>query len=326
MPSRPVAALIVLGWLAALGWFGVRELYPILFPSEAPPFVIDLGDEVTSQLGEEHRGPNDDLMAQDVRVRRRPDVLWAILRHDKNKDEDVRVGRAETRLRYYAEDNTFDLESRIVSLRLKSLVIIDVPEFYTAYRLNRRGEFLGMRVQGAVNLLFKESDPRPFDSGRIRLAGRVEGDKVIWEGEIQSGVLGTIKPEFEPIDAPKGAILNPLHPLPKIKYVRPGRRWRIPVVDPLGDALQPTIAAALKQFGIGQNLDLKKIMPRQQFLDAEVLNETADVLLNGVPHTCRIIEFRGEGSLARTFVRVTDGAVMRQEASTRGERIILQRE
>jgi hypothetical protein len=325
MPSRPVTALIVLGWLAALGWFTERELWPILFPSEAPPFVIDLGDEVTSQLGEEHRGPNDDLMAQDVRMRRRPDVLWAILRHDESKDEDVRIGRAETRLRYYAEDNSFDLESRIVNLQLKGLVTVEVPELYTAYRLNRRGEFLGMRVQGAVHLLFV-GNSRPIDSGTIRLAGRVEDNKVIWEGEIKSGVLGIIKPEFEPINAPNGAILNPLHPLPKIKNVRPGRRWRMPVVDPLGDALQPAIAAALKQFGVGQNIDLKKIMPRQQFLDAEILNETAEVLLNGQPHTCRIIEFRGEGSVARTFVRVTDGAVMRQEASTRGERIVLQRE
>src|SRR5262245_13503062 len=130
MPSRPVAALIVLGWLAALGWFCERELWPILLPSEAPPFVIDLGDEVTSQIGEERRKPDDDLMDQDVRIRRRPDVLWGIYRGEE------RIGRAETRLRYFAEDNTFDLETRIVNLKLTGLVTVDVPEMYTAYRLS----------------------------------------------------------------------------------------------------------------------------------------------------------------------------------------------
>ena len=40
--------------------------------------------------------------------------------------EDERIGRAETRLRYYAEDNTFDLETRIINLKLKGLVAVEV--------------------------------------------------------------------------------------------------------------------------------------------------------------------------------------------------------
>ena len=50
MPSRPITALIVLFWLATLGWIGYRDLWPRLNPGEVPPFVIELEDELTSQL------------------------------------------------------------------------------------------------------------------------------------------------------------------------------------------------------------------------------------------------------------------------------------
>jgi hypothetical protein len=320
MPSRPVAVLIVLGWLAALGWFCDRELWPVFFPSQAPPFVIDLGDEVTSQLGGERRKPTDPLTSHDPRDRRRPDVLWGIYRGAD------RIGRAETRLRYYDDDNTFELETRVVDLKLKSLqglVTVEVPELFNAYRVSRRGEFLGMRVAGNMKLRIASFDA----PGSMNLTGRIEDGKVIWSGEIDVPGVGKITPMFEPIDAPKGSILNPLQPLPKIKYVRPGRRWRMPIIDPLADAVEPAIKATLEKYVPGQNLDVKKLLgARPTHLDAEVLNETAKIILNGIPFECRIIEFRGEGSVARTYVRMTDGAVMRQEATTRGESIVLQRE
>jgi hypothetical protein len=318
MPSRPFAFLIVVGWLAALGWFAHRELWHILFPSEAPPFVIELGDEVTTQMGNEfRRRAEEEKLSRSLRAKlRRPDVLWGIYRGEN------RIGKAETRLRYFDEDNTFEMETRVALLKLKGLVTVEIPEFFTAYRIDRSGEFRGMEVEGEVVLHL------PFGGGQVRgnmnMIGFVSDKQVHWRGEIDIGDF-KIKPELEPIDAPRGSILNPLHPLPKIKNVRPGRRWRMPVIDPLGDALEPAITAALKKFG--SNIDVKKLLSaRPQYMDAEVLNDTAEVAIDRTSFPCWVIEFRSEGSVARTYVRTTDGAVLRQEATTRGETIVLQRE
>src|SRR5262245_17371804 len=113
MPSRPISAFIMIFWLAAVGWFGYREIWPLLFPGDAPPFVIELADEVTSEFAGQVRGP---------------DVLWSVYRDDE------RIGRAETRLRYFRQDNTFEMETRLVDLKLKVVGFeIKVPEMINAY-------------------------------------------------------------------------------------------------------------------------------------------------------------------------------------------------
>ncbi len=120
MPSRPVSAFIVLFWLGTLGWFGYHEIWPILFPADTPPFTIELADEVTSEVGGPIRGP---------------DVLWGIFRGEK------RIGKAETRLRYIREDNTFEMETRIVDVKLldSRLIQVVIPEMKNTYRLSRAG-------------------------------------------------------------------------------------------------------------------------------------------------------------------------------------------
>jgi hypothetical protein len=69
-----------------------------------------------------------------------------------------------------------------------------------------------------------------------------------------------------------------------------------------------------------------KLPTGPKFLDAEVLHETAIIKLDDKEYECRIIEYRGEERPARTYVRIGDGAVMRQEAYALGEQITLRRE
>ncbi len=326
MPSRPVAVLIVLGWLAALGWFTHRELWTVLFPDQAPPFVIDLGDEVTSQLGNDRRRADEPPLSPLDTQLRRPEVLWGIYRHDERAGGDVRIGRAETRLRYFEDDNTFEMETRIVNLEPNKspLVQISIPGMFNTYRIDRHGEFRGMSVYGLLKFSFFGSQPVEI---WIKLTGDLWDGKVVWTGRLDISGYGSVVPKIEPTEAPKGSVLNPLHPLPKIKNLRPGRRWRMPVIDPLADVVEPAITAALKKFLPGQNIDVKKLLTaRPAFMDAEVLTDTVNVDFNREPHPCRVLEFRSEGNLARTYVRVSDGAVLRQEATTRGEQIVLQRE
>lgn len=295
MPSRPVVALIAIAWLATLGWFAKRELVPMLFPGEAPPFVIELGDEVTSQ------------MAGEVK---RPDVLWGIYRGD------TRIGRAETRLRYFEDDDTFELETRIVKMEIAVLIIkIEVPEMISAYRIDRTGTLRRFRFTGSFLLAGARMD--------VALNGTVQDGKLLRTGTLHiPGFGGPITPEFEPIDAPQGSILNPTHPVPKIKGIQPGRRWRMALLDPMADAVEPIMQSLLKQKGQPGQPSTFKMPARPTHVEAEVLTEPTNVVYNGQEHACWVIEFKGLNEPAKTYVRIRDGAVLRQEV----EKFVLQRE
>ncbi len=298
MPSRTLSLFILIFWLGTLGWFTRRELWPALFPGDAPPFVIDLGDEVTAQFS----GPNA-----------RRDVLWSIQRNDEP------IGMAETRLRYFKEDDTFEMVSRVTNLLIKSLLQVEIPEFENAYRVNRQGELRHLRMAGQMKIRVLGFTL----TGSVELTGEVRDDKLYRQGTLKLTGWGTIRPRFEVIDAPRGSVLNPMHPVPKV-HVRPGMRWRMPVIDPLADAVEPVLQALVEQVRPGEPLDLKKLIPpRSPFLDAEVLDERVEVEYNREIFRCIVIEFRGDGRTARTFVRESDGAVLRQEAFTQGERIAL---
>ncbi len=304
MPSRPVTALIVLAWMGTFGWFAHRELWPILFPGDSPPFVIELADEVSSEFAGEAK---------------RPDVLWAIYRNDK------RIGRAETRLRYYRQDNTFELETRIVKMTLWERVPIlggllprrdGEPDIYvsdliTKYRLDRRGELHSMSMRGAMVVIGQQ--------GKASFTGEVRDGMLYRAGQVD--IFGTKSDvKLEPIEAPTGSVLNPMQPVPRIKGLKPGRRWRMPLVNPLGDVIEPALEAVMEK-----KVNLK-LPSGPKFLDAEVLNETTEITINGEKFPCRIIEYRGEGQPARTYVRISDGAVLRQEAYLNGEKIVMERE
>src|SRR5262249_24784119 len=243
---------------------------------------------------------------------RRPEVLWGIYRGD------TRIGRAETRLRYFEDDNTFEMETRVVNLALTGLVEVEIPGMFQTYRIDRHGEFRGMSVYGFLR--FRLLGMQPVE-GRIKLNGDLWDGKVVWTGKLDIKGLDSIVLQIEPTEAPTGSVLNPLHPLPKIKNLRPGRRWRMPVIDPLADVVEPATTAVLKKYLPNQHIDVKKLFAaRPAFMDAEVLTETENIEFNREKFRCRIIEFRSEGNVARTYVRMTDGAVLKQEATTRGER------
>src|SRR5262249_52946088 len=145
-------------------------------------------------------------------------------------------------------------------------------------------------------------------------------------------------PKIESVPAPKGTVLNPMHPVPRIRNVRPGKRWRMPILNPVGDAVQPIAQGLLDQpavkmfLGKGEEgFKLPKLPAGPAYVDAEVLEEVADVNIKGEVHRCFIIQYRTESQSAsdkpaRTYVRIRDGAVMRQEAYALGNLIALQRE
>src|SRR5262249_60804830 len=75
---------------------------------------------------------------------------------------------------------------------------------------------------------------------------------------------GKIKPRLDPVAYRGGMVLNPMHPVNRVTGLKPGQRWRIPLIDPFSDALQATVAEMA-----GAKLSGATAEPVAQFLTAE---------------------------------------------------------
>jgi len=292
MPRWPVRLAIVAFWLAVTGWLIARDVWPALRTGEAPPFTIDLADE-----------------AQIHAIRTR----WVILRGEGATEK--KIGRARTWVKYLAADDTFEMNEELEELTLsKGLVTVKVPRMLSTYRVTPEGDLRAMSVQllAAVRVFpgLMTLDLAASVSGEVR-------DGQYWPTcRIESAAWGKLNPEMQPVPVARhGAVLNPLHPVNRIAGLRPGQRWRMPIVDPLSDAL----SAKANEF-------LPAAPPGPRSLDAEVLPEEHILVWEGKEIPCLVIQYRGDDVTARTWVRRRDGLVVRQEAVQLGERVVLQRE
>jgi hypothetical protein len=318
MPSRPVTAIIVLFWLGTLGWFGFREVWPKIRPGEAPPFVIDLADEATSQVA----FANEKL--------RPADALWQIYRGDE------KIGKAQTRLLYRASDDTFELQTRVIELVLiKKLFFVSdkdllIPEMINSYRLSRAGELQGIEMTGTmvIGKMEKGKIIRNDASADAEFTATVRNGRMYWTGKItipDSG-LDPIEPIIDPVPAPQGIFLNPMHPVPRVKGLRPGRRWQMPVVDPLAHLVGPVMQAVQLKINPKSKPIPFPVPAGPKTLAAEVLSEPTTVVIDGHEHECFVIEYRSDDQTFRTYVRRSDGNVLRQESQAPGGRFVIQRQ
>ncbi len=288
MPPRLLSVAIVVFWLATTGWLVSRELWPHLQPGEPPPFAIDLVDEA---------------QRQSVPVR------WVITRNGK------KIGLAHTRVEYREADDTFALHSDVRNLQLSSglLATVSVQRLDTTYRVGRGGELRAMSadVQAKVEVTLPKLEAKV--TGHV--SGEVRDRRFVsrcWV-ELPSGERQEFTPEPVEVSA-QGTVLNPLHPVNRVAGLRPGQRWRMPAINPLSEALGRSAAGVLPAG------------PR--FLDARVLPEPQPLKWGKSDVPCLVIEYRGEqGEVnARTWIRQSDGLVLRQEATQSGELLVLQRE
>ena len=287
MPPRYLTLAIVAFWLATTGWLCYREVWPHFRSDEAPPFTIDLADEAQ------------------LKIQR---IRWVILRADKEGEKPI--GRARTWVDHRPADDTFELHSEIEQLRLGSgLITIKVPQMASMYRVNREGDLKEMSARAAASLAGFEV--------KAQVNGEVHEQRFWPHCQIQTSGWGPHDLDLDPVVVSShGTVLNPLHPVNRLVGLRSGQRWRMPLVDPMADALR---AMAAKE------LPVSKMGPR--FLDAEVLPTLRHLSWNGNEVPCRVIEYRSEdGFKASTWVRESDGLVLRQQAELGNDVVILQRE
>jgi hypothetical protein len=307
MPPRPVSLLVVAFWAATVGWLFYLDVWPQVRPGGPPPFTIDLADEATSVVN--HR--------------------WTIVRRSP-KGEEKMLGFAETWMTYLAEDDSFELHSKVKKLDLMSadFLAVEVADLNTTYHVTRDGRLLGART--GVDLAAKL---RPGELTLYKLQAEIVG--VVRDGELfaacrfeSDGQL--FEEQLPPVPAPRGNVLNPLQPVNRLRGLRAGQHWQLPLVDPLADAMRAgtktLIARNLRGEGgaLAQTL-LDRAPQGPRVVAAEVGDKPVKCEYNNEQHDCWLIEYRGDGLSARTWVRVEDGLVLRQEATQQDDTLILHR-
>ena len=303
MPSRPVVVLILAFWSLTLGVAFYHDVWPHLNASGPPPMAVDLADEASQNL----------------------QVRWAVLRGTEQ------IGTLRTSMRYVEADDTFQLTHKYTKLRFdfpgfRGLGIPDVrielPDLTTTTRVTREGDLREQSMTGTMDLqIAKGSEYLSVAKAEAHVTGRVEGGVFRGHCDLKSPFFN-VKRDLEPVPVPQGQALNPLQPFNRIGNIRPGQRWVVHRIDPLEEALAALFQEQLGKHGFA--VPKKKEEP----LIAQVSSEP-EALLWGKGDAevlCWVIEYRGGDARAKTWVRVSDGKVLRQEAMMNGEMLALVRE
>jgi hypothetical protein len=289
MPSRRAVALILAFWIATTAYIGYRDLWPRLFASGPPPVAIDLADEA----------------AQNVPTR------WEVKWNGKS------VGRLRTQMSYVDADDTFWFTNQYKPLEVElSGVTVFVPEFTIATRVTRDGQLREQKAHGNVTV---KLNGLTVGTVNAKLAGVVADGHLTanFEGAMEfAGLEKSMNRTFDPVPVPKGQPLNPMQPVNRLVGVTPGREWVVHESNPLNDAL----LAVAGELGLPPR---KKEEP----LVGRVEDDVRDLDWQGQRVPCRVIEYRRAGELkVRTWVRATDGKVLKQEAFEKGETMSIERD
>jgi hypothetical protein len=293
MPTRRVIVLILLFWLATTSYVAYRDLWPRLHAAGPPPVGIDLADEAS----------------QTVPIR------WSIRRGEQ------KVGRLVTTTRYIEADDTFRFVNEYKQLVLDAgLVKGVIPDLTTIVRVTRGGDLREQSLDGKIEISLP-GGVRLADA-TARIQGRVIEGQLIADCEISSSI-GSFQQRLDPVPVPRGQPFNPLLPVNRITGVEPGLSWMVALDDPLRDAIVVAARKVLKDVGAG-GFKLPDQQPEPLF--AEVLSDQQDLDWHGHAVPCWVIEYRQTERVGRTWVRVSDGKVLKQEAFLKGETMTIERD
>ena len=320
MPSRWTCLLIVGCWLATTGWLFWTEVLPDLVPGQPPPFTIDLLDEVVENNGN------------------RRDVFWEVYQSTTVPDGDadtkpVKSHYAQTWVHRFTADkqpawmkrslpeDCFEIGIHLYENKWDGNKPFELPvrihKVSSVYYVTQQGQLLATSTDASVtsmsvtiNIQFMGEVVNDRFVARYRLPGvtALTNGKVKSEGDLPPVAVSH-----------HGSVLNPLQPVTRIRGLKRGQRWQMPMVDPLADAL----AAAFVEW-VG--LDLRGLVGGHNApLRARVLPEAQTLNWHKKEVRCLVIEYEGKDTSARTWVMEDTGLVLRQEASRDGITWIFER-
>lgn len=214
MPPRLFVALILVFWASTTSWLFYREIWPRLRAGEAPPFSIDLTDEVGANV-----------------------ISWKV------QQKGTHIGDGISWVKRLP-DRTFELNSELKFLRF-DLFLFRVRKVAWAYRVTPEGKLVGLT--GKVRFRARgDEDPRLFQDEEISVKAPVK------EGQLEPTLYLNERPiyEAEPFQlSHTGSVLNPMGMVNKIEGLKDGQSWTVPLLDamPVGlpgkDLLVPQVYA-----------------------------------------------------------------------------------
>jgi hypothetical protein len=287
MPGRYTILTILAFWLSTTGWLFYRDLRLRLLAGEPPPYTIDLADEAEMST-----------------------IRWSVFKEDQTKP----TGYATSKVRYNEADDTFEIagELKLWSsgvMQGNADVILD-----GMYAVTREGKLRS--IDANVRVTREVLPLRPPVEGHGRISGAVKDRQFSPHLSVDVGGLPLIERDLPPVQvSDRGNVLNPFQPINRLGGLRKGQHWRMPMVHPLTDAVSAAVSSLLKQ-------DLAAVSA----LDAEVLPDTHVLEWGHSLVLCLVVECTGEDIRVRTWVRESDGSVLRQEVEQHGEKLALQRD
>jgi hypothetical protein len=291
MPPRVAVACILAFWLATTGFIFYRDLWPRLFASGPPPVAIELADEAR----------------QNVPAR------WSISRNGQ------KVGKLTTQMKYLDAEDAFHFAYHYSDLVFnQGDITLEMAEGVSEVHLTRAGNLKAQTMRARVKASVRGD---VVAAGTIDIRGTVTNGVLTGRAELKSS-WGNIAGDLDPVEVPGGGEpLNPLQPVNRIGFVRGGQHWRVDESNPLQTAVRDLLKKKIAELGL--RLPEEKV---KESLVAQVRDEPALLRWQGQDVPCWVIEYRRAEPVARTWVRASDGKVLRQEAFEKGESLTFERE
>ncbi len=276
MPPRWLAIIIIAAWLSVTSWMLWTEVLPYWLPGTPPAFSIDLVEEA-------QQGRNLTRWVAE----RNGEKVFQVNTHVERTAAGVFEMGAEYKP-HASRDK--DGPARIGGL--------SVARMTSAYRVNLAGDLVGLsiHVEGETLIPFKADI-----AGEVR-AGKLASLVVLHAGGQESRL------PLPEVAVPRGGnALMPLHPVNRIRGLRPGQAWTLRFFDPL---------RAIGGRGEGMTLLRAAVRPQEEtFTHGRRKSEP-----------CLVIDYRGDEVEASTWVAVRTGLVLKQEATQDGETWVLYRD
>jgi hypothetical protein len=314
MPPRYLGWAIVAFWLATSGWLFYREILPRFLDDQPTFFQPDYEDEVRVAL-----------------------TRWVVYQDSRKlgsatRPED-RVGSGTTQQQ--RQGHSFLLSSELKLNKLKVAACRLDTLITSAYEFGLERDLRGLDAkvvlrEVAVTEASKGLADKALEAIRqwlpleASMGGRVRGNEFIPRFELTVRKTQKVAlPALDPVRLPAGgSFMNPMHPFDKIHGLSAGKGWRMPLVDPLADALAASLVKAFPplQWALS-NSDVQI-----RFLDARV--RAARLSWEGGEQDCLVIEYtdpRWKNMVAQTWVRASDHRVLRQEAAFLNSRLVMER-
>jgi hypothetical protein len=231
---------------------------------------------------------------------KRPPVRWTVLRNGKA----TYVMKSE--MSYDADLDLFEMSSE---LNPKPGLPADTPLFErismkSVYVVTRDGELRKFSINTTV----------PF-FGEVKMDGEYRGDQLISRVAVPG--FG-FKKDLDPVKVvAKGNALNPLQPMDRLSHLQPGREWNMTLSEPLIDALSGV--RELKDISMFKDNSVKQ-------LRAKVLADEYSLKFGAREESCYVIEYTGDDAHGKTWVRASDGLVLKQEFTLRDDDWVLLRD